>query len=122
MIEYPVVGYVPPAILTEMHFDVRHSTVDALASADGSCLPMPGRMTLALGNVKVNCSLLDTGKDASIAVTLEDVALYVTGASSANLINDAVCICDVDLLEVTVNLRDQGPQVSLPPLDPGCVK
>ena len=108
MIEYPVVGYVPPAILTEMHFDVRHSTLDALP-ADGH-LAAVGRITLALGNVKVNCSLLDTGKDASITVVLEDVGVYVSAANTLNLINDSVCVCDLDLLEVSVNLRDQVPQ------------
>ena len=113
MIEYPVVGYVPPAILTEMHFDVRHSTFDALpAAADAHVAAAVGRITLALGSVKVNCSLLDTGKDASITVLLEDVGVYVAApANTPNLINDSVCVCDLDLLEVAVNLRDQGPQV-----------
>ena len=123
VIEYPVVGYVPPAILTEMHFDVRHSTVDALTSASGAASLLPvGRATLALGNVKVNCSLLDTGKDASISVSLEDVGLYLSptpdSGLTVNLVNDAVCVCDVDLLEVTVNLRDNagchGPVTDLP--------
>ena len=97
-----------------MHFDVRHSTVDALTSASSgpaSLLPV-GRATLALGNVKVNCSLLDTGKDASISVSLEDVGLYLSptpdSGLTVNLVNDAVCVCDVDLLEVTVNLRDNA--------------
>ena len=99
VIEYPVVGYIPPAILTEMHFDLSHCTVDVTQ------LPV-GRITLTLGNVKVNCSLLDTGKDASIAVTLEDVGLYMA-ANTVNLITDSICICDIDLFEVTVNLREE---------------
>ena len=97
--------------------------MDALTSASGAASLLPvGRATLALGNVKVNCSLLDTGKDASISVSLEDVGLYLSptpdSGLTVNLVNDAVCVCDVDLLEVTVNLRDNagchGPVTDLP--------
>ncbi len=42
VVEYPVLGYIPPAILTEMHFDVKHCTFDVTYLA-------PGQISLTLG-------------------------------------------------------------------------
>ena len=77
VVEYPVMGYIPPAILTELHMEVKHSTVDVPKDDFG-------RVTLAMGNTTVMCSLLDTGKDASISITLEDLGLYLSSSKNSN--------------------------------------
>ena len=47
VVEYPVEGYVPPAILTEMQFDVTHSSIELIPENH------PARISLALGRAKV---------------------------------------------------------------------
>lgn len=54
VVEYPVLGYIPPAILTEMHFDLKHCTFDLTYLT-------PGQISLSLGHVKVTCCLVDPG-------------------------------------------------------------
>ena len=41
VVEYPVMGYVPPAILTEMHFDAKQCTVDVTYLQPGIFLIFP---------------------------------------------------------------------------------
>ena len=130
VVEYPVTGYVPPAILTEMRFDLKHCTVDIACDAtpnNGAVLsPLNDvhltrhHIIVALGAVRVLCSLLDTGKDASIAIHSEDLAFYVgIPGEVEEYLNSKrrmtrwesarpswVCVCDLDLLEVTVCLKD----------------
>ena len=38
VVEYPVLGYVPPAILTEMHFDLKHCTFDVTYLTPGKVI------------------------------------------------------------------------------------
>ncbi len=47
-----MVGYIPPAILTELRFDLRHCTFDVSHNT-----PV-GRLTLALGHVRIHCNLV----------------------------------------------------------------
>ena len=42
VVEYPVTGYIPPAILTEMHFDIKQCTIDVTYLS-------PGQITLSIG-------------------------------------------------------------------------
>lgn len=104
VVEYPVVGYIPPAILTEMRFDLRHCTLDVSHTVP------PGKMTLALGRVGVHCSLLDTGRDVNIGVSLEDASLF-TSRDPANHMNVAVCVADLDYLDLNVSLREVPRQI-----------
>ena len=132
VVEYPVTGYIPPAILTEMRFDLKHCTVDiscdAISKNASLMEPLKGtrilrhNITIALGAVKVLCSLLDTGKDASISINCEDLAFYlgipgadVSGFTPRTKTMESnrnrpswVCICDLDLLELTVFLKDKA--------------
>ena len=130
VVEYPVTGYIPPAILTEMRFDLKHCTIDVTCDTTpniGQVLsPLKDvkisrhHITVALGAVRVLCSLLDTGKDASIAVHCEDLGFYfgIPGAVDEYLHSKKritrwespnpswICICDLDLFELTVCLKD----------------
>ncbi len=47
-----MVGYIPPAILTELRFDLRHCTFDVTHNIPA------GHLTLALGHVQVHCNLV----------------------------------------------------------------
>lgn len=116
VVEYPVTGYIPPAILTEMHFDVQHCTVD-MTHID------PGKLTLALGRIKINCSLLDTGTDVSISLTAEDVALYMSSmdmCTRQDHLASSVCICDIDSLDLSVTLRERPPAPPLLDVSAAC--
>lgn len=101
VVEYPVTGYIPPAILTEMHFDLRHCTLDINYLT-------PGQLTLTLGHVKINCCLLDTGTDVNISVSAEDLGLFVSSNETAiSHLKSSICILDVDSLDLAVNLREK---------------
>ena len=130
VVEYPVTGYIPPAILTEMRFDLKHCTIDIACDANANNGPLLSPLAdvhlnrhhiiVALGAVRILCSVLDTGKDASIAIHSEDLAFYlgIPGEVEQYLNSKRrmtrwesarpswVCVCDLDLFEVTVCLKD----------------
>jgi hypothetical protein len=60
VVEYPVDGYVPPAILTEMQFDVRHSSIEIIPNNH------PARLSLALGKAKVFNQLMLSLNDVKV--------------------------------------------------------
>ena len=103
VVEYPVDGYVPPAILTEMQFDARHSSLEVIPNSH------PARISLALGKAKVACNLLDTGKDVGISICLEDLGVFAA-RDSVDPVANSVCICDLDFLDLDIHLREtEGP-------------
>ena len=73
VVEFPVLGYVPPAVLSELHFQLLQCAVEVAPPA-----AEPAAAALCIGKASVSCSLLDTTKDASVSVSLEDVALYLS--------------------------------------------
>ena len=98
--EYPVVGYVPPAILTELRFDLRRCTFDIFHKTPA------GKLTLALGRVNVHCNLLETGRDVSIGLTVEDAAAFAS-VDADNFLTTSICFCDLDFLDLNVSLMDE---------------
>ena len=101
--EYPVVGYVPPAILTELRFDLRRCTFDIFHKTPA------GKLTLALGRVNVHCNLLETGRDVSIGLTVEDAAAFAS-VDADNFLTTSICFCDLDFLDLNVSLMDEPKQ------------
>ena len=99
VVEYPVDGYVPPAILTEMQFDARHSSLEVIPNSH------PARISLALGKAKVACNLLDTGKDVGISICLEDLGVFAA-RDSVDPVANSVCISDLDYLDLDIHLRE----------------
>ena len=99
VVEYPVDGYVPPAILTEMQFDARHSSLEVIPSSH------PARISLAVGKAKVACNLLDTGKDVGISICLEDLGVFAA-RDSVDPVANSVCISDLDFLDLDIHLRE----------------
>ena len=103
VVEYPVLGYIPPAILTEMYFDLKHCTLDLTYLS-------PGQMTLSLGHVKITCCLIDTGNDLNITVAAEDLALFVSKNDTAvSHLKSSICVLDIDSFDITVELREKKP-------------
>jgi hypothetical protein len=98
--EYPVVGYIPPAILTELRFDLRRCTLDVFHKTP------TGKLTLSLGRVNVHCNLLETGRDVSIGLTVEDAAVFAS-VDVDNFLTTSVCFCDLDYLDLNVSLMDE---------------
>ena len=103
VVEYPVLGYIPPAILTEMYFDVKHCTLDLTYLS-------PGQMTVSLGHVKITCCLIDTGNDLNITVAAEDLALFVSKNDTAvSHLKSSICVLDIDSLDIAIELREKKP-------------
>ncbi|TRY61083.1 hypothetical protein TCAL_14969 [Tigriopus californicus] len=100
VVEFPVDGYLPPAILTEMQFDVRKSSVELIPKVH------PARLAFTLGKARVACNLLDTGHDVNIGINLEDVCLFLA-RDSVDPIANSVCITDLDYLDLEIHLREE---------------
>merc|ERR1712098_57598 len=109
VVEFPVLGYLPPAILTEMHFQLDHS---ALQLAPPHVFP--SKAALCIGRMMVSCSLLDTTQDASVTVAVEDAALYLS-KNGGHGVTDCICVADVDYVDLSVTLSE-------PESDPAKVK
>ena len=98
VVEFPVLGYVPPAVLSELHFQLLQCAVEVAPPAAA-----PAAAALCIGKASVSCSLLDTTKDASVSVSLEDVALYLSREGGGEA---SVCVADVDYLDLGVTLSE----------------
>ena len=97
--EFPVLGYSPPAVLTEIHCGVLQSAVELAP------LLSPIRAALCLGKVALSCSLLDSTQDASVTLSLEDLGLYLSKDSDSPISN-SICVADIDYLDLSVNLSE----------------
>eukprot|EP00096_Caligus_rogercresseyi_P000463 TRINITY_DN10923_c0_g1_i1.p1 TRINITY_DN10923_c0_g1~~TRINITY_DN10923_c0_g1_i1.p1 ORF type:complete len:827 (+),score=294.23 TRINITY_DN10923_c0_g1_i1:31-2481(+) len=109
--EFPIEGYQPPVILTEMQLDLRRSSLDCFVHPDH-------RLTLSLGSVKVSCNFLDSSSDMSIALCLEDLGLFLSHDPSDSVEN-SVCFSDLDYLDLYVFLKE-NPQKLPPLIDVSC--
>jgi len=115
VVEFPVLGYLPPAVLTELHFQLSQCAIE-LAPPSVS----PTRAALAIGRANVSCSLLDTTQDASVSVSIEDAGVYIS-KDSVSPTDTAVCVADIDYLDLSVILSDNssptidGVDVPIPP-------
>ncbi len=49
---------------------------------------------------------LDTGRDVSIGLSVEDAALYAS-IDPDNFLTTSVCFCDLDYLDLNVSLLDE---------------
>ena len=103
VVEYPVLGYIPPAILTEMYFDLKHCTLDLTYLS-------PGQITFSLGHVKVTCCLIDTGNDLNITIAAEDLGLFLSKNETAvSHLKSSICVLDIDSFDISVELRETKP-------------
>ena len=100
VVEYPVLGYIPPAILTEMYFDLKHCTLDLTYLS-------PGQITFSLGHVKITCCLIDTGNDLNITIAAEDLGLFLSKNETAvSHLKSSICVLDIDSFDISVELRE----------------
>lgn len=98
VVEFPVLGYSPPVVLTELHFLLAQCAVEFSPPSTE-----PGRAVLCLGKVKITCSLLDTTKDASVNIGIEDASLFVTN-DSINPVQSSLCVADIDYFDIIISL------------------
>ena len=99
VVEFPVLGYEPPAVLTELHLRLVQCAVE-LAPARSAT-----RAAVCLGKVGVSCSLLDSTQDASVTLSLEDTGVYLSKDAASPTVN-SVCVADINYLDLTVNLSE----------------
>ena len=52
------------------------------------------------------CLQLDTGRDVSIGLSVEDAALYAS-IDQDNFLTTSICFCDLDYLDLNVSLLDE---------------
>jgi len=111
-VEFPVLGYVPPVVLTELHFLLTQCAVELSPPS-----VVPARAALCLGKVKVTCSLLDTTQDASVNIAIEDASLFLSNDAVAP-VDSSLCVADIDYFDVLISLSEpEKDPVDTP--DPG---
>ena len=100
VVEFPVLGYTPPAVLSELHFQLLQCAVELTPPSVA-----PATAVLCIGKASVSCALMDTTKDASVSVALEDVALYLSKEADSHG-EAAVGVADTDYLDLGITLSE----------------
>lgn len=112
--DYPVPGYVPPGVLTELHLHLWDCTVDYRP------LHLPLRSTVTLGNFSVSSNIAAQTNTSTLRFIAEEVALFVSDKLSAKCVDlrrDYVCVMNLGLFELSLRLNDKmcggAPRVDL---------
>merc|ERR1719319_2039456 len=100
VVEFPVLGYTPPAVLSELHFQLLQCAVELTPPSVA-----PATAVLCIGKASVSCALMATTKDASVSVALEDVALYLSKEADSHG-EAAVGVADTDYLDLGITLSE----------------
>lgn len=112
--DYPVPGYVPPGVLTELHLHLWDCAIDYRP------LHLPLRSVVTLGNFSVSSNIAAQTNTSTLRFIAEEVALLVsdkTSAKCADLRRDYVCVMNLGLFELSLRLNEKmcggAPRVDL---------
>ncbi|XP_037694662.1 autophagy-related protein 2 homolog A isoform X2 [Choloepus didactylus] len=95
----PVLGYLPPTVLTVLHTHLFSCAVDYRP------LYLPVRVLLTAETFTVSSNIVMDTSTFLLRFILDDSALYLSnkcGAETLDLRRDYVCVLDVDLLELVI--------------------
>ncbi|XP_063895892.1 autophagy-related protein 2 homolog A [Helicoverpa armigera] len=127
VIDYPVLGYTPSTVLSELHVHVIDCAVDYRP------LFLPIRTVLTLGNFSVSSNLIAATNTSCLRFLAQECTLFlmhlnVTKPNAPvpqdddkmpDVIKDYVCVVDVGLFELSLRMEDKAncsneqPQVDL---------
>ncbi|XP_072929775.1 autophagy-related protein 2 homolog A [Epargyreus clarus] len=127
VLDYPVPGYAPSTVLSELHVHVWDCAVDYRP------LYLPIRTVLTLGNFSVSSNLIPETNTSYLRFLAQECTLllsYITGTKSSvpvpqddekppDVHKDYVCVVELGLFELSLRMEDKGtgsndqPQVDL---------
>ncbi|KAK2180615.1 hypothetical protein NP493_435g00001 [Ridgeia piscesae] len=113
VIEYPVLGYTPPKILTEMHTHLWGCAVDYRP------LSLPYRAVLTVETFSISSNIIAESPTSLLRFLIDDAALYISDkcdAKEVDLRKNYVCVVDIGMFELSLRTSD-GRDVKYPKLD-----
>nr|QSV39518.1 autophagy associated protein [Locusta migratoria] len=117
--DYPVAGYDPPGVITELHMHLWDCAVDYRP------LYLPLKSMITVGSFSISSNIAAQTSTSTLRFIAEDSALYISNKTSLNqqqqnspvdLRNDYVCVLDMGLFELSLRLSDKGsggPRIDL---------
>ncbi|XP_076971909.1 autophagy-related protein 2 homolog A isoform X2 [Tamandua tetradactyla] len=99
VLDDPVLGYLPPTVLTVLHTHLFSCAVDYRP------LYLPARVLLTAETFTVSSNIVMDTSTFLLRFILDDSALYLStkcGVETLDLRRDYVCVLDVDLLELVI--------------------
>ncbi|XP_032665002.1 autophagy-related protein 2 homolog A isoform X2 [Odontomachus brunneus] len=112
--DYPVPGYAPPGVLTELHLHLWDCAVDYRP------LHLPLRSVVTLGNFSVSSNIAAQTNTSTLRFIAEEIALFVSDKTSGKCVDlkrDYVCMMNLGLFELSLRLNEKmcggAPRVDL---------
>ncbi|XP_069689778.1 autophagy-related protein 2 homolog B isoform X2 [Periplaneta americana] len=109
VIDYPVAGYEPPGVITELHMHLWDCAVDYRP------LHLPLKSMITVGSFSISSNIAAQTSTSTLRFIAEDAALFIsdkTGprhlTTSIDLRKDYVCVLDLGLFELSLRLSDKA--------------
>ncbi|XP_041969393.1 autophagy-related protein 2 homolog A isoform X2 [Aricia agestis] len=104
VVDYPVAGYTPSTVLSELHVHVWDCAVDYRP------LYLPIRTILTLGNFSVSSNIIPDTSSSHLRFLAQECALFLGRAQEAppNVHKDYVCVLDLGLFELSVRTDEKS--------------
>ncbi|XP_045024451.1 autophagy-related protein 2 homolog A isoform X1 [Daphnia magna] len=111
VVDYPIAGYCTPTVITELHLNISDCGIDYRP------LYLPARAFLSVGAVNVSSNIMALTNSSVLRFVVEDACLYLSNRVSygtVNLQRDYVCVLEIDLIELSLRLREKQEEAGDP--------
>ncbi|XP_014205961.1 autophagy-related protein 2 homolog B [Copidosoma floridanum] len=111
--DHPVLGYIPPGVLTELHVHFWDSAIDYCP------INLPLRSMITLESFGISSNIAAQTNTSTLRFISENVALFISDKLSTyvDLRNDYVCVMDFGLFELSLRLNEKmcggAPRIDL---------
>ncbi|XP_035226109.1 autophagy-related protein 2 homolog A-like [Stegodyphus dumicola] len=96
--DYPINGYVPPAIVTELHINLSNCAIDYRP------LKLPLRTAVTVDNFNMSCNVTATTPSFLFRIISEEMRLFISNyvaAKKVELRKNYVCVIDTGLIDIS---------------------
>ncbi|XP_021929227.1 autophagy-related protein 2 homolog B-like isoform X2 [Zootermopsis nevadensis] len=109
VIDYPVAGYAPPGVITELHMHLWDCAVDYRP------LHLPLKSMVTFGSFSISSNIAAQTSTSTLRFMAEDAALFISDKTGSrhlsrpvDLRKDYVCVLDWGLFELSLRLCDRA--------------
>uniref|UniRef100_A0A1B6D799 Autophagy-related protein 2 n=1 Tax=Clastoptera arizonana TaxID=38151 RepID=A0A1B6D799_9HEMI len=108
VMDYPVTGYDPPHVITELHQHLWDCVVDYRP------LYLPLQSILSVGSLSISSNIAARSSCSTLRIIAEDACLFISDklAPTVELRLDYVCVLDLGLFELSLRMSDD-PKIDL---------
>ncbi|CAN8009581.1 unnamed protein product, partial [Ixodes pacificus] len=103
VVDYPVLGYVPLGVVTELHLNLCNCAIDYRP------LYIPYQSVVTMENFSISSNLAGKTTTSLLRIIAEEVCLYISDKQTReepNLAQDYVCVVDTGLFDLTLRMTD----------------